>query len=132
MNPSGTQLIIPMVPPGRHDSDQFVGGRLMMRCEHRTHRRHHHVETVVRERQCLRVGLDPFQVDAMRGGDPTPGVEQLRREITRGDDSACRGGRDSGVAGAGGDVQHTIPRPHAACRTSSGPSAGISSAATAG
>src|SRR5258705_8628999 len=60
--------------------------------------RHHDVETVVRKRQRLRVGLHPFHLDPTFRGDAPPGVEELGRQGAGGDDRARGRGPDSRIA----------------------------------
>ncbi len=54
------------------------------------------------------VGLDPLQLDARRLGAGAAGVEQLRGEVAGDHLGARLGGRDRGVAGAGGDVEDAL------------------------
>ena len=96
----------------------------MMRREHHTHGGHHDVVAVVRERQGLRVGLHPFQLDTARRGDAAARIEELGCEVACGDDGARLGGRDGGVAGPGCDVEDTVACLDFACPDDLGAEAG--------
>ena len=86
-----------------------------MRREHHADRRHHDVEAVIGERQRLRVGLCPFQLDPALGGDSAARVEKLGCEVARGDDRTSLGRRDGGVSGAGADIEDAVARLNPAC-----------------
>jgi len=70
--------------------------------------REHVVEGGVGERQFLRIPLDPLDGDAILGGAPPCGGEQLRGQVQAGD--ARTGGRrpQRDVARAGGDVENVV------------------------
>ena len=87
----------------------------MMRREHHTHSGHHDVVAVVGERQRLRVGLHPLQLDTARRGNTAARVEELGCEVAGGDDRTRLGGGDGGIAGPGGDVEDTVAGLNAAC-----------------
>ena len=81
----------------------------MERREHHADTRHHDVEFVVAERQCVGVGLAPFKFDAALGGKPaalpptTPGHRSLATTLAP---VSCGG--DRGVSGACGHVEHAV------------------------
>ena len=110
--PSGVQLQEADRPAGLADADQLVGDLLVVGREHRPDRRHHDVERLVIEGQVLRVG-DAEQVG---GSAPAasarafPGLEQLRCEVAAITFGSGLRRRNRGVAGAGGDVEHALPR----------------------
>ena len=81
----------------------------MVRCEHRTDRRHDDVERGIVERQVLGVAFDPFELDALGLRSPTTSLEQFRREIAGGYARAALCGWDRGVARTGSDVEDAHP-----------------------
>ena len=120
--PSGVQLSRPIFPPNRAHPHQLVGGVLMVRREHHADRGHHDVESLVLEGQRPRRRLRPTRVSSpspRRAARPASSSSGVRSEaVTRAPRIA---GRDRGVAGARGDVEHAgagarcrTPRPAAA------------------
>ena len=93
------------------DSDQLVGGLLVVRCEHHADARGDGVEAVVLEGQVLGVAHVPLEVHSGRLGVGAALVEQLRREVARDHVRAGSGSRDRDVAGTRGDVEHVVARP---------------------
>ena len=80
----------------------------MVRGEHHSDAGQHAVEGAVLERQRLGVGDLPRDVEPAQLREPTPRVEELRREVARGG-ARSRGGRgQGGVARSGGDVEHPV------------------------
>ena len=113
MKPSGVQLIRPMVPPGRHDADQLVGARLVVRGEHDADAGQHGVERAVVERERLGVGLPPVERDPGGLGVPATRLEQLGGEVAGDDAGTGLRRRDGDVAGARRDVEDAVPGPDA-------------------
>ena len=106
MNPSGVQLARAMRPPGRQTRASSAAARSVVRGEHDPVDREHGVEGGVGEGEVLRVALDELDVEVLgRGADPTA-LEQRRDVVDADDLAAPPGGRDRGVAAAGGDVEH--------------------------
>ena len=132
MNPSGVQLIIPMVPPGRHTriSSSAVawwrGANIAPTQDSTTSN--------------SPVPKGSASASASTQSSSTPATAASRRPLSN--SSGVRsdavttaprpGGRDRRVAGTGADVEHPLAGGHTAGGTSSGPSAGISSVATVG
>ena len=82
--PSGVKLIIPIVPPGRRHADQLARDGAVVGSEHRAGGAGDDVEGVVGERQLLRVGLDPLDLEAARLGLAAAERELLGRDVARG------------------------------------------------
>ena len=87
-----------MVPPGRQTRTQFVGGRLMVRCEHHPDAGQHGVELRVGIGQGLGVPGLPGQLHPGFGGDLLPGRQQLGRQVGGGHLGAGLRRRDGDVA----------------------------------
>jgi hypothetical protein len=77
----------------------------VVRSEHRTDGGHDDVERLVLERQVLRVGLHPFELDTLLLRAGTACVEELGCQIACGDLRAGLRRGDRRVAGAGGHVE---------------------------
>ena len=105
----GREVRQPDRAAGPADPEQFVRDGLMVGREHGAERGRDDVELAVRERQRLRVGDDPLDLDTSPASLLLAGRETLRRQVG-GDDVRARLGRaDRDVAGAGGDVEHVLP-----------------------
>ena len=99
---------MPILPPGRHDTQQLARDLLVVGREHRPEGREDHVERRVRERQCFGIGLlegegQPFSRRALAGL-----VEQRRDVVGGGHVGEATGGGEGGVAAAGGNIQHPL------------------------
>jgi len=87
---------------------QLGGGAGLVRGEHDAEGGQHDVERAVGERQRLRVSVSRFQVQALDLGAAGGRLEQPRHEVGGGHPGAAPGGRQGGVARAGGDIQHAF------------------------
>jgi hypothetical protein len=76
-----------------------------LRREHRADRGHDHVVGLVVERQVLCIGLNPLELQPLGLGAGAAGLEQLGRQVARGDLRAALRGRDRRAAAAGGHVE---------------------------
>ena len=94
------------------DAHEFVGGLLVVGCEHHAHAREHDIERAVSERQRLGVGLAPLELSARLGGETPSDVEQLGREVARDHGRAVQCGRNGHVPAARRDVEHALPGLH--------------------
>lgn len=100
-----------MRPPARPaDARELLRHELVARRELHAERGQHAVEALVLERQVLGVAFDPVDGDSLLLGPPAGGREQLRGEVDADDLSPGGGGPERDVAGAGGDVEHLLPR----------------------
>ena len=79
--PSGVKLIIPIVPPGRVTRSSSRGDRAVVGGEDRAGGAGDDVEGVVVEREVLRVGLDPFDLETARLGLAAAERELLGRDV---------------------------------------------------
>jgi hypothetical protein len=98
----------PDAPARAQDPGELVGHDLVARGELRTERGQHEVEVPVGEGQRLGVPLDPLGVDPRVGGASARHLEHLRGEVESRHPGARLRGGDGSVAGAGGDVEHTL------------------------
>ena len=106
--PSGGEGDHPDRAAGTADAQQLVGDRLMVGSEHRPRRGGHDVEFVVVERQCLRVALDPVQLDTERLRFAAAGGEALGRDVQRDHVGPGLSGADRDVPRSGADVEHAL------------------------
>jgi hypothetical protein len=100
--------------PGPAHPQQLVGHRLVVGSEHGAHRRGDDVEFPVAERQRLRVGLDPLELEPAGTGLAAACVEARGRQVGRDHVRSCLCRADGDVARAGGDVEHPLAGRHAA------------------
>ena len=108
--PSGVQLSSPIVPPGRQtrtssSAATWWNGANMTPMQDITMS-----NEAVLERQVLRVGRHPLDVQALGFGSTRACLEQSWGEVGGDHLGAAPGGRDRGVAGAGGDVEDAVRR----------------------
>ena len=95
---------------GPADPDEFVGRRLMVRCEHHPDAGQHGVELRVRIGQGFGVPGLPGQLHPGFGGQSLPGRQQFGRQVGGCDLGAGLRRWDGDVPRSGRDVEHPVAR----------------------
>ena len=107
--PSGTQLPIPIRPPGLQTRSSSAAVFSLFGREHRAEDRDHDVELALAEGKVGGVSLDEIDLEPLGGGTLTPALEQGGDEVDadRVAPGAPRRGKGA-VATAAGDVEHPL------------------------
>ena len=87
-------------------SKELGGDALGIGGEHGAEDRAHNVETAIRERQRLRIGLEPFDGDAELAAPSAPQLDHRGREVGGHHCGTETGRRDRKVAVAGCDIEN--------------------------
>ena len=101
----------PDLAAGAADAQHLGRGAVLIGREHHAERRNDGIETRVRERQRLRVGLAEGDVEPVRLRALAGPLQQRRHVVGRRHRAPAARGGERNVAVAGGDIEHRLPRP---------------------